>query len=84
MNFSEALNAIKEGRKVRRNCWYEKTFINLIKGHVLGQAIGEYYGDGETPLLISDQIAMHTFGGNIHFWTPRGEDYLANDWSVID
>lgn len=68
MNFGEAIQAIKDGKRVRRKEWQNDTWItvNLIANCLPRIALGRdnNYFDGHKP------------------WYPSQEDMLAEDWEI--
>lgn len=63
MTFGEALEALKQGKKVARTGWNGKGMhLLLINGNCIHNAITECYGNGipeHTPKVL-DSIAMYT------------------------
>jgi hypothetical protein len=79
MNFGEALQALKEGKKVKREIWggYWE-LINEAKVH-----------DCELPLPVTFGmsnfiIAILKNSGGIVPAQPYQQDLLAEDWQIID
>jgi hypothetical protein len=68
MNFGKAIQAMKDGKRVRRKDWQNDTWItvNLIANCLPRIALGRdnNYFDGRKP------------------WYPSQEDVLAEDWEI--
>ena len=89
MNFGKAIEALKEGKKVRRKDWLEDAFL-WLKHAAKIQA--EWCKD---PLLKSlaeknggtidaqGTICAHANGTIVSGFTPMQDDMLAEDWEVI-
>jgi hypothetical protein len=88
MNFSEALNLIKQGKKVQRQGWNGKgMFIFLVPGStfkVSRPPLLGIYPEG-TEINYHSHIDMRTADGMIVPWLASQTDLLANDWqSLLD
>lgn len=85
MNFSHALQAIKDGHKVARKGWNGKEqFVFLIKAsqyqRSLGFGFGEYLGEPE----ICSGLAIKTSKNEIQMgWLASQADMLADDWRIV-
>lgn len=88
MNFSEALNYLKNGHKVAREGWNGKDmFVVLQKGYPDGipcnKQTAEAWGLKEGDLFKCEpyfQIKM--VNGSHSMWVPSVNDCLAEDWVV--
>ena len=88
MTFGQALEALKEGKKVARAGWNSKGMhLLLIKGKCIHNSITECYGDGipeHTPEVL-DSIAMYTAQKQLVIgWLASQADMLADDWIIIE
>jgi len=85
LDFGQALNAMKMGKKIAREGWN-------------GQGMFVYYVPAAS-YPSSTEIAKQTFGdmtpyraymalktaqGDVATWHPSGSDALAEDWKVIE
>ena len=67
MNFGEAIQAMKDGKRVRRKGWKNDTWITVdyIANYLPRISLGrDNYFDGHKP------------------WYPKQEDMLAEDWEI--
>jgi len=78
MDFSDALNRIKNGYKVSRIGWNGK---GMFLFHVDAYAWSMSWGEETYPLLPF--IAMKTAGGSVVPWLASQTDILADDWGII-
>lgn len=82
LNFGQALEQLKAGRKVWREGWNGKDqFVFLVKGDAyqrsLGYGFGEYVGE---PTICSG-LAIKTTKNEIQMgWLATQSDMLAEDW----
>lgn len=94
MNFGQAIEALKEGKKVARKGWNGKgMFIYLVQGTTLeamdldGEA-GEHIGSNLPPfshVKINSHIDMLAADGSIVVgWLASQTDMLAEDWEVVE
>lgn len=86
MNFSEALNYIKDGHKLRRSGWNGAgMFIFLVPGSqftVNRPPLLGIYREG-TEIVYQSHIDMRTADGTIVPWLASQSDLLADDWVVV-
>lgn len=91
MNFSEALEALQEGKKIRRAGWNgTKLFLVLQKGYPDGincnantaEALGVPEG---TLVKVNPYIALYDGDDNtLTSWATWSVCLLKNDWQVLD
>lgn len=86
MNFSEALDAIKAGRRVARSGWNGKgMFVFLVPGSVFKvnrEPLLSILGEG-TEVRYHGHIDMRTADGMIVPWLASQTDLLADDWQTV-
>lgn len=97
MNFGEALEALKAGKKVTRSGWNGKgMYLYLVNGRYVdkealqGEASihlpdddGAMHGTGSAKFL--SHIDMRTATGDICVgWLASQTDMLAEDWQVLE
>jgi len=91
MNFGQAIEAIKEGKKVARNGWNGKgMFIYLVRGadierdnlrNEADKHISREYG----LVKINSHVDMKAADGSIVVgWLASQTDMLAEDWEVVE
>ncbi len=87
MDFSEALNLVKEGSKVARAGWNGKgMFIFLVEGSTFEVSRPPLLGIYQEGVKINYQphIDMRTATGSIVPWLCSQSDMLANDWEIVE
>lgn len=86
MDFSYALDAVKDGHKVSRTGWNGKRmFIFLVPGSkfiVNRPPLLGIYPEG-TEINYHAHIDMKTADGTIVPWLCSQTDMLAQDWDII-
>lgn len=86
MNFGQALEALKEGKKVSRSGWNGKgMFLFLVSGSTFtvnrAPLLG-IYPEG-TVIDYCPHVDMRTADGKIVPWLCSQTDMLAEDWDVV-
>lgn len=71
--FSDALAAVKEGKKVAREGWNGK-------GLVVSAQFPDENSKMGNPYLYIDATAL---GGKLNPWVPSQTDLFAEDWFVV-
>lgn len=86
MNFSQALDALKAGKRVQRAGWNGKgMFLFLVAGstfRVNREPLLSILGEG-AECQYHAHIDMKTAQGYIVPWLASQADLLADDWDVI-
>lgn len=89
MNFGKAIAALKEGKKVTRDCWFDK-FI-WLKPEVIIKT--EWCKD---PILIElckkngggiealPTISVYSDGTVLTGWQASSDDILGEDWLILE
>lgn len=87
MNFSQALEEIKAGKKVARSGWNGKNmFVFLVPGSrftVNRAPLLGIYPEG-TEIDYHAHVDMRTATGQIVPWLVSQTDLLADDWDVVN
>lgn len=84
MNFSEALNAVKNGKKAKRAGWNDKDqFIELATNVSFVRPNGEVVNVNHKD-MGNTAIAFHGTSGIQLGWLASQADMLSEDWEVID
>lgn len=86
MNFSEALNLVKEGKKISREGWNGKgMFLFLVQGSTFmvnrPPLLGIY--PAGTEITYCPHIDMKTADNKVVPWLASQTDILAEDWGVV-
>lgn len=87
MNFGEALEALKAGKRVQRKGWNGKgMFIYLVPENKYPAQTGAAKAFfGENALVpYNAYFAIKNVNETVSTWVPSVNDCLADDWSVID
>jgi len=86
MDFSQALEMLKDGGKVTRSGWNGKEmFVFLVPGstfNVNRAPLLGIYLEG-TEISYQPHIDMRTADGTIVPWLASQSDLLANDWELV-
>jgi len=87
MNFSKALELLKQGQKIARTGWNGKDmFLYLVYGsqfEVNRKPLNEVYPEG-TVVTYRPHIDMKTADGDHVPWVASQSDLLASDWYVVE
>jgi len=96
MTFSEALEQLKQGKKLKRKNWNGKNqFVFLVKGETINQIIGINFCDDEIDKnlfkaifegsKLTDLLAIKTTSNQIQLgWLASQTDMLSDDWEVVN
>jgi hypothetical protein len=86
MNFGQAIEALKVGKRVQRDGWNGKgMFLFLVPGSqfkVNREPLLSMLGEG-TVVDYHAHIDMKTAQGYVVPWLASQADMLSNDWSVV-
>jgi len=86
MNFSEALDKIKEGEVMLRMVWRPGRVVFLIPSSIftpVNMPLVGLAGQG-TRVNYGAHIDMRTPDHEVQVWSPQMDDILADDWAVVD
>lgn len=90
MNFGQAIEELKRGKKLARKGWNGKgMFIYLVKGSVIPKSelrneAKMHYTEDNSEILINPHIDMKASDGSIVIgWLASQTDILAEDWQVV-
>lgn len=89
MNFSEALELLKQGKRMRRRGWNGKgMFIVRQKGYPQGipcnKQTADAFGYKEGDLFKCEPyLQMRTAQGSHVMWTPCNLDIFGEDWEEV-
>ena len=90
MNFGQALEALKEGKKVTREGWNGKgMFVVRQKGYPEGipcnKQTAEAFGYEEGSLFkVRPYLQMRCADGTHQMWLASQSDILEEDWLVVE
>ena len=87
MNFGQALEELKTGKKVSRDGWNGKgMFIFLVPGSIFKvnrKPLLGIYPEG-TEISYHAHVDMKTAQGDIVPWICSQADMLAEDWDIVN
>lgn len=90
LTFSEALEAVKAGKRITRQGWNGKgLFVVYQKGYPDGipcnKQTAEAWGMNEGDLFKCDPyLQINTTDGSHAMWVPSIRDCLAEDWMILE
>ena len=90
MNFGEALEDLKGGKKVARAGWNGRgMFVVYQKGYPQGipcnKQTAEAWGMNEgEPFVCNPYLQIKNVDGSHSMWVPSIGDCLAEDWKVVE
>lgn len=90
LTFSEALEAVKAGKRITREGWNGKgLFVVYQKGYPDGipcnKQTAEAWGMKEGELFKCDPyLQINTTDGSHAMWVPSIRDCLAEDWMILE
>lgn len=86
MNYSVALQHLKEGKRVARSGWNGKgMFVFLVPGSVFKvnrEPLLSILGEG-TEVTYRPHIDIKNADGSIAVWVPSVTDQMAEDWYIV-
>lgn len=86
MNFGQALELLKEGKKVARKGWNGSgmfTYIVPANAYPANtDAAKSHFGDSLVPYRA--YFALKTAQNDVATWVPSGSDILSEDWEVVE
>jgi hypothetical protein len=87
MNFGEAIEALKLGKKVCRKGWNGKgMFLYLVSAgsYPVKMDAAKSIADENGNVNYGPYVALKAANGSVYPWNASQADMLSNDWEVID
>jgi hypothetical protein len=90
MNFGEALQALKDGKKVERSGWNGRgMYVTLKPGYPDGIAANAATAKSHnipegTTIYYRPYLEMKTVDNQLVPWVISQSDALADDWKILD
>ncbi len=96
MNFGQAIEALKEGKKVAREGWTGKGLFIFMqvpatitediipKMQSLPQSVKDEFAKRGGSISYSNQMALVNPNNSINGWAPSSSDTLAEDWIIVE
>ncbi len=86
LNFGQAIEAAKQGKKVARKGWNGSgMFAYIVPANSYPAQTGvakEYWEDTLVPYRA--HWALKTTQEDVAMWSPSGSDSLAEDWIILN
>jgi len=86
LNFGQAIEAAKKGKRVARTGWNGSgMFAYIVPSNSYPAQTGvakEYWGEKLVP--YRQYWALKTAQEDVATWSPSGSDSLAEDWVILD
>lgn len=86
MNFGEAIEALKSGKKVCRKGWNGKgMFLYLVSAgsYPVKMDAAKSIADENGNVSYGPYVALKAANGIVYPWNASQADMLSNDWEVI-
>lgn len=86
MNFGEAIELMKEGKRLQRTLWNGKDmYVVVMPGYPDGILVNEItrktHGLPEGAVLVyRSYFQLYTAQKDVAMWSPSASDALAEDW----
>jgi hypothetical protein len=92
LNFGQALEALKEGKKVAREGWNgSNMFAVLSPGYqklpseqFFNKDLAAFASDLGGFMDVRPAFMLKTAQDDVAYWAPSGSDCLAEDWVIIN
>lgn len=97
MNFSQALDALNESKRVSREGWNGKNqFVYKTVGNTvskdfipkfasLPQSVKDFLAEKGEDIVFQPSLTLYNAQGNMQpGWVPSQGDLFANDWGIIE
>ena len=85
MDFSKALELIKQGKRMTRAWWKNANYVFLVSGSVFAvnrAPLVAWFPEG-TEVTYRPHIDMLAADGTVGTWSPSMHDVLAEDWREV-
>ena len=99
VNFGQAIEALKQGKAVKREFWEEleehgyafvfRQVPSVVDADIipkmtsLPEEIKEKFAGRNLPIKYKNQLVCVSWGNTIQSWTPTSQDILAEDWIIL-
>lgn len=87
MNFGEAIEALKAGKRVARNGWNGKgMFVYYVPANKYKSCTptGDLLADENGMVKYNPYFAIKNVNGTVSTWVPSINDCLAEDWGIVE
>jgi hypothetical protein len=81
MDFSEALNVVKRGRKIARSSWEESSGLCVV--YQKSCLVDNLLPDSAMEITGKPHLLMKTADGSFNVWCPSQVDILSDDWIIV-
>lgn len=86
LNFGQAIEAAKQGKKVARKGWNGVgmfAYIVPAEDCEMYEIEKEFFKQKD-PFIVRQHWRLKTAQDDIAPWAPSGSDSLAEDWSIVE
>lgn len=89
MNFGQAIEAAKDGKKVARTGWNgQGMYAVIMPGYPDGISVNDLTSKAHdvprgTVMKFRPYWALFTAQKDVASWAPSGTDSLAEDWEIV-
>lgn len=87
MNFGQAIEALKEGKKVCRSGWNGKGmflyYVPAASYPAMTEIAKGEWGDGAL-VPYTAYLALKTVSGDVVPWSASQTDILSEDWEIVE
>ena len=91
MNFGQALEELKQGKKLQREGWNGKGLFvvfqpssDIQKNQIRNEILNDHYKNSYTEsMVIQPHFMIKNSNETVSTWVPSVNDCLAEDWAVI-
>lgn len=92
LNFSEALDLLKQGNKLQRAGWngsgmfavLSPGFENLPAEKFFNSHLAAHASDRGGFMTVRPSFMLKTAQDDVAYWVPSCSDILANDWQIVE
>lgn len=87
MNFGEAIEAVKQGKKIAREGWNGKgMFVYYVPAnkYPFSTEVGKSLADEDGKVTYNAYLAIKNVNETVSTWVPSINDVLAEDWVILE
>ena len=87
LNFGEAVEAVKLGKKIARVGWNGKgMFVYYVPAnkYLFSTEVGKSLADEDGKVSYNAYLAIKNVNGTVSTWVPSINDVLAEDWLIVE
>lgn len=87
LNFGQAIEAAKQGKKVAREGWNGAGMFAYIvpeEDCEMYDVEKSFFGKERASFIVREHWRLKTAQEDIAMWAPSGSDSLAEDWIILN